>query len=63
MKKLLIVFILALSGCASSLDGSDINIANNYCENHGGITELNLFVFNIVTCADGTWKSIASIPR
>ena len=54
MKCLLILAVLLLSSCSPSLDGYEFNIAQDFCEDKGGIDYIDLFMDKRVRCNDGS---------
>lgn len=58
MKKLLIISVLLLSGCAATIPQYQIDRANWFCKDRGGVYEINTFLVVAVTCNDGTFKQL-----
>jgi len=44
--------VLLISGCSASIDSWRINVANDKCKDHGGISRIDL-IFYRATCNDG----------
>lgn len=64
MKKMLLTVMIAASivlGCSARVDVSVIKRAEYFCEDHGGVLFIDVFIQYAVKCVDGEYKRIPNI--
>jgi len=58
---ILVLIIIAVSGCAQKLNGYDVRKANDYCADKDGIHHLDMLIGPSVKCNDGTFEMLSTI--